>query len=92
MSADENGTSEEENKSRKIFLFEKGHPRKKTHGHRNRKLYHWSHYSAKRLPDVELLNENSTMSTEELNAKREEYAQGALIMFYPFINLDGNGT
>ena len=69
---------------RNIFSFEKGHPRQKTVGHRYRKIECWPKYSAKRLPDVEQLSHSSDLSFEERDAKREEYAQGVLIMFHPF--------
>ncbi len=70
-------------------MFEKGHPRRKTTGHRVRKTERWPKYSAKRLPNVADLAENSSIPEDEKLLKREEYAQGALIMFYPFRELKG---
>ncbi len=76
--------------NRQIFLFEKGHPRRKIVGHHYRKIERWPKYSAKRLPNVADLNENSSLDVEERNSKREEYAEGVLIMFHPFRELKGN--
>lgn len=86
---DTENVGSEENK-RQIYAFEKGHPRETTAGHRYRSVERWPKYSARRLPDLKQLEDNSNINEEERNVKREEYAQGILIMFYPFRTLKGN--
>ena len=80
------------NTENRLHFFEKGHPQAKTLGHRYRKVERWPKYSAKRLPDVPQLCDESNMDDEERNVKREEYAKGVLIMFHPFRDLKGNLT
>ena len=79
------------NRNSRKFFFEKGHPRRQTIGHRYRKLERWPKFSGKRIPDVETLSDNSDLSNQERDSKREEYAQAVLLMFYPFRSLQGNG-
>ena len=76
--------------TRKVYMIEKGHPRRKKVGHRCRKIERWPKYSAKRLPNVADLNESSSLEEEDRNSKREEYAEGVLIMFHPFRELKGS--
>ena len=69
--------------------FLPGHPNKITHKHQERQRKCWPVYRAQRLGDILDLNveqsENSDLPAEvQRAAKRELYAQGALIMFQPF--------
>ena len=69
--------------------FLPGHPNKITHKHQERQRKCWQVYRAQRLGDILDLNveqsENSDLPAEvQRAAKRELYAQGALIMFQPF--------
>ena len=75
------------------YRFLSGHPNFKSHSHQARKRNCWPIYRAQRLPDLVYLNvqQNETSDREsntERSAKRELYAQGALIMFKPFRSLD----
>lgn len=72
------------NGSRPIHFFQQGHPSYKTKGHRQRTRRTWPKYSAKRLPVWIDLQDDSELTDEDRNEKRELYGQGVLIMFYPF--------
>jgi len=63
------------------------HPRCDTHGHRPRTRPCWVRYLGKRLPDLLDLQGDSKLDTEERDCRREQYAQGVLIMFRPFRSL-----
>ena len=75
--------------TRQIYVFEEGHPGRQTTGHRYRMIARWPKYAAKLLPDVEQLAYTYEIDHEERNVKREEYAQGVLLMFHPFRKLEG---
>ena len=70
--------------TREIHRFSSSHPQHATQGHRARTNVHWTKYLAKRLPDQDDLEDNSNLTTEEREQRREEYAKGVLIMFLPF--------
>ena len=71
-------------RSRPIHFFQEGHPLYETKGHRQRTRRTWPKYSAKRLPDLIDLQDDSDLTVEDRNERRELYGQGVLIMFHPF--------
>lgn len=78
------------NYSRPIYVFQSGHPQKNTHGLRKRKHPRWPRYTAKRLPNAKHLEDDDQECSVERHAQRETYAQGVLIMFFPFRQLSGS--
>lgn len=74
----------EQTTGRQIYKFSAGHPQHKTQGHRDRTNIHWAKYLAKRLPDLDDLEEDSALLPEERDKRRDQYAKGVLIMFIPF--------
>ena len=81
---DDNEDEPEHGENREINRFTNGHPQHATQGHRARTNVHWTKYLAKRLPDLDDLEDNSNLTSEEREQRREEYAKGVLIMFIPF--------
>ena len=74
----------EQTTGRQIYKFSDGHLQHKTQGHRDRTNIHWAKYLAKRLPDLDDLEEDSALLPEERDQRRDQYAKGILIMFIPF--------
>ena len=70
------------------FPFATGHPSVKTHGHQKRPHICWPIYRAQRLPDTTDLQEDSDLQIEERYERREKYGQAALIIFFPFRDIE----
>lgn len=81
--------SKSASEERLIHEFDIAHPQYQTHGLRKRKKRQWPRYTAKRLPNVLNLQDNSNLNVTERDSLREVYAQGALLMFHPFRQLSG---
>lgn len=72
-----------------LFAFQSNHPSYKTHGHCERPRAVWTRYLGKRLPDIKDFEKNNNdLSSEEIELRKEQYAQGILVMFYPFRELE----
>ena len=80
---DDNEDEPEHGENREINRFTNGHPQHATQGHRARTNVHWTKNLAKRLPDLDDLEDNSNLTSEEREQRREEYAKKVLIMFVP---------
>lgn len=67
-----------------ILPYIDGHPLHGSHGHVSRDQKSWPKYIGKRLPDTRDLSSSSALSDEERMESREAYAEGVLVLFYPF--------
>ena len=73
--------------ARIIHPFLLGHPQYGVSGHRNRTRIFLPKYSAQRLPDWTQLQTDTNLTEMDIHEKRTRYAQGILVMFYPFRKL-----
>ncbi|KAK4006923.1 hypothetical protein OUZ56_012078 [Daphnia magna] len=70
--------------TRKIYIFSPGHPQCRYQGHRARTVSHWTKYLAKRLPDLNDLEDGSNLLAEQREERRIEYAKGVLTIIQNF--------